>query len=121
MSQKSPPFEFFDILQQNLKEKNKKFQVFFKKSFAFLSLRYSADFRRFRLVWSYGADESFLNYCGKGVVFFGTRTFFEKYFICSKDTPSLIYMFSEPKVSFSAQRFFPKKKVFEIFFHEEFF
>ena len=75
MSQKSPSFEFFDILQQNiylkspkdplftffgtmrhfLKEKNQKFQVFSQKKvfLRFLSLRYSADFRRSRLGLDY--------------------------------------------------------------------
>ena len=72
MSQKSPPFEFFDILQQNMliKPKGSPFYIFrhyatfserkksnissffSKKVLRFLSLRYSADFRRSRLVYS---------------------------------------------------------------------
>ena len=69
MYQKSPPFEFFDILQQNICwwspkgppfyifwhyatiSERKNIQKFFEKFFLrFLSLRYSADFRRSRLV-----------------------------------------------------------------------
>ena len=45
-----------------LKEKNQKFQVFFSKKslLRFLSLRYSADFRRSRLVLHSGLFETFM-------------------------------------------------------------
>ena len=51
-AQRVPPFTFFGTMRHFLKEKNQKFQVFFfKKSLLrILSLRYSADFRRSRLV-----------------------------------------------------------------------
>ena len=50
-TQKIPPFTFFGTMRHFLKEKIKKFKFFFKKSLLrFLSLRYSADFRRSRLV-----------------------------------------------------------------------
>ena len=72
MSQKSPPFEFFDLFNRiyvnkaqtvppfyifrhyatfSERKKIKNFKFFFKKSLLrFLSFRYSADFRRYRLV-----------------------------------------------------------------------
>ena len=51
MSLKGPPFEFFDILQQ--KAPFSKCSRFFQKSvLRFLGLRYSADFRRSRLVFN---------------------------------------------------------------------
>ena len=52
LSPKGPPFKFFDILQQTGFSESRKgppFNKFLKKC-AFLSLRYSADFRRSRLV-----------------------------------------------------------------------
>ena len=51
-AQTVPPFTFFGTVRHFLKEKNnKKFQVFFKKSLLrILSVKYSADFRRSRLV-----------------------------------------------------------------------
>ena len=51
-AQRVPPFTFFGTMRHLPKEKNfRKFQVFSKKSLLrFLSLRYSADFRRSRLV-----------------------------------------------------------------------
>ena len=46
-----PPFTYFGTMRHFLKEKNfQKFQVFFKNVLRFLSLIYSADFRRSRLV-----------------------------------------------------------------------
>ena len=47
---KGSPFYIFRHLRHFLKEKIQKFQVFCLKYFAILSLRYSADFRRSRLV-----------------------------------------------------------------------
>ena len=48
---KGPPFTFFGTMRHFLKEKNLKFPVFFSKNvLRFLSLRYSADFRRSHLV-----------------------------------------------------------------------
>ena len=45
-------FTFFGTLRHFLKEKKSKISSFFQKSLRFLSLRYSADFRRSRLVVS---------------------------------------------------------------------
>ena len=51
-AQRVPPFTFFGTMRRFLKEKKiKNSNFFFKKSLLrFLSLRYSADFRRSRLV-----------------------------------------------------------------------
>ena len=64
-SKRVPSFTFFGTVRHFPKEKNfRKFQVFFQKNvLRFLSLRYSADFRRSRLVsvivaiLSYGMNE----------------------------------------------------------------
>ena len=51
-AQRVPPFTFFGTTRHFLKEKNSKISSFFSKSLLyFLSLRYSADFRRSRLVY----------------------------------------------------------------------
>ena len=51
LSPKGPPFEFYDILQQTGFSKSLKGPPFtILKTLRFLSLRYSADFRRSRLV-----------------------------------------------------------------------
>ena len=52
MSPKGPfndPFNFFDILQQTGFSKGPPFTIL--KTLRFLSLRYSADFRRYRFVF----------------------------------------------------------------------
>ena len=50
-AQRVPPFTIFGTMRHFLNEKIQKFQVFFQKSpLRFLSLRYSADYRRSRLV-----------------------------------------------------------------------
>ena len=49
LSLKGPPFKFFDILQQT--EAQRVATVTILKVLRFLSLRYSADFRRSRLVY----------------------------------------------------------------------
>ena len=54
MSPKGPPFHFIDVLQQTGFEKVKRVTPFtILKTLPLLSLRYSADFRRSRLVFQY--------------------------------------------------------------------
>ena len=158
MSPKGPPFEFFVILQQNACLEIKKGPLFYifrhcatfserkfflkissffqKNVLRFLSLRYSTDFRRSRLVvffrfpvrntlyrilrmmsliisWSCGTDECFITNCEKDLLF-GTA-FFRKISIWSKVTPFAFMnvfekAFCELQVPYTALRLFQSKK-----------
>ena len=61
-AQRVPPFTFFGTMRHFLKEKKSKISSFFlKKSLSrILSLRYSADFRRSRLVFKASGTLGFL-------------------------------------------------------------